>query len=148
MRASSIDSGRLRRRVEASTGLPPDRAHEALIVVLAELGEALTWGEARNVAELLPRDLGQAMRDAANGQGNNRYSLESFLRLTGERLGSDPEATRVEVRAVLSALRAELPADRFAAIVEELPNHTELLGGDAPGRVQPEEGAPGAAPRS
>jgi hypothetical protein len=72
--------------------------------------------------------------------GSNRYSPEMFLRIIAERLGSDPAGAEVRVVAVLLTLRDLLPGDRFAAIVEELPNHGAAAG-RAGGRTKPSRGA-------
>ena len=122
------------------TGLTREEAREAVMVVAGELGEALTWGEAVNVADQLSGGPARALRaGASTAGGSNRYSQEMFLRITAERLGTDTGGAEVRVVAFLLTLRDLLPGDRFAAIVEELPNHGALLGGPVDGRNQPGE---------
>jgi hypothetical protein len=135
-----VDESALVDGVVRRTGLSQEEARKAVMVVASELGEALTWGEAFNVADGLSGRPARAMRAAApTTGGSNRYSPEMFLRIIAERLGSDPAGAEVRVVAVLLTLRDLLPGDRFAAIVEELPNHGALLGGPVAGRNHPEE---------
>lgn len=140
MSRSGVDEKALVEGVIRRTGLSRDDAREAATVVAGELGEALTWGEAVNVADQLSGRPARAMRaSAATTGGSNRYSPEMFLRIIGERLGTDAAGAEVRVVAVLLTLKELLPGDRFAAIVEELPNHGALLGGPVGGRNQPDE---------
>ncbi len=135
-----VDEKALLDGIVRRTGLSRDEARQAATVIAGELGEALTWGEASNVADRLSGEPARAMRDAAaTTGGSNRYSPEMFLRIIGERLGTDTAGAEVRVVAVLLALRELLPRDRFAAIVEELPNHGALLGGPVEGRARPDE---------
>lgn len=145
MNRGLVEERELTAGVVRRTGLTPEESKAAVMVVAGELGQALTWGEAFNVADRLAGDPGRAMRAAASTTGGaNRYSPQMFLRIVGERLGIDPGAAEVRVVAVLLTLKDLLPGDRFAAIVEELPNHEALLGGPAPGRNQPDEPPTGA----
>lgn len=140
MSRRTIDESALVDGVVRRTGLPREEARQAATVIAGELGEALTWGEAYNVAGQLSGGPARAMRAAAaTTGGSNKYSPEMFLRIIGERLGTDVGGAEVRVVAVLLSLRELLPADRFAAIVEELPNHGGLMGGPVEGRSQPDE---------
>ena len=134
-----VDESALVDGVVRRTGLSQDEARRAVNMVAAELGQALTWGEAFNVADQLSGAPARAMRAAAPSTGgSNRYSPQMFLRILAERLGTDPGGAEVRVVAVLLTLRDLLPGDRFAAIVEELPNHETLLGGPVGGRDVPD----------
>ena len=115
------------RRVGELTDLSDPVAHPALVAVLAELGGALTWGEAQNLAERLPPSLAAGIRARAVEPGVSRYSAENFVRLVAEDLGVPQEEARRRTRAVLRALRDQLPQDRFHAVVEELPTFAPLL---------------------
>ena len=140
MARNPIDESALVKGVVRRTGLSPHAAQAALMAVASELGQALTWGEASNVADQLSGAPARAMRTAApTTGGGNRYSPEMFLRIIAERLGTDAGGAEVRVVAVLLSLRDLLPSDRFAAIVEELPNHAALLGGPMKGRNHPDE---------
>lgn len=140
MTRSVVDEEALVDGVVRRTGLSREDARKAATVVAGELGEALTWGEAFNVADQLSGAPRRAMRAGApTTGGSNKYSSEMFLRVVGERLGTDAAAAEVRVVAVLLTLRDLLPRDRFAAILEELPNHGALLGGPVGGRHQPDE---------
>lgn len=128
------------------SGLSREEARTAVRVVAGELGEALTWGEAFNLADRLAGAPGRAVRAAAPTTGGcNRYSRGSFVRGIGERLRIDPGAAEVRTVSVLLTLKELLPGDRFAAIVEELPNHEALLGGPVQGRNRPDEPPAGRA---
>jgi uncharacterized protein (DUF2267 family) len=140
MARNVIDESALVDGVVRRTGLSPEDAQAAVMAVASELGEALTWGEAYNVADQLSGGPARAMRAAApTTGGGNRYSPEMFLRIIAERLGTDAGGAEVRAVAVLLSLRDLLPSDRFAAIVEELPNHAALLGGPVRGRDHPGE---------
>lgn len=140
MSRSVVDENAIVDGVVRRTGLSREEARQVTTVVAGELGEALTWGEAFNVADQLSGRPARAMRSAASTTGgSNKYSPEMFLRIIGERLGCDAAGAEVRVVAVLLTLRDLLPRDRFAAIVEELPNHEALLGGPVGSRNQPEE---------
>lgn len=132
------------------TGLSREEARQAAMVIAGELGEALTWGEAFNVADELSGAPRRVMRAAApTTGGSNRYSADMFLRIIAERLGTGQDGAEVRATAVLLTLRDLLPRDRFAAILEELPNHEALLGGPVQGRDQPDlpaAGGPGSRP--
>jgi uncharacterized protein (DUF2267 family) len=117
----------LTRRVGELGDLSDAAAHPTLMAVLAELGGALTWGEAQNLAEQLPPPLGAGIRARALEPGVSRYSPQSFVRLVAEDLGVSEEEGRERVRAVLAALRDQLNPDRFHALVEELPTFAPLL---------------------
>lgn len=145
MSRNVVDEKALVEGVVRRTGLSHREAREAATVVAGELGEALTWGEAFNVADQLSGRPSRALREAApTTGGSNKYSPEMFLRIVGERLGTDVGGAEVRVVAVLLTLRDLLPRDRFAAITEELPNHEALLGGPVGGRNQPDEPPPAA----
>lgn len=145
MSRSAVDEKALVDGVVRRTGLSREEARRAATVVAGELGQALTWGEAFNVADELSGRPARAMREAApTTGGSNKYSPEMFLRIIGERLGTDIGGAEVRVVAVLLTLREVLPGDRFAAIVEELPNHGALLGGPMEGRNQPDESPTGS----
>lgn len=116
------------RGVGEVAGIPDSDAHSALVAVLAELGGALTWGEAQNLAEHLPRPLDAGIRARALEPGGSRYSSESFVRLVSEDLRVPVQEGRRQTRAVLEALRDHLPPDRFHALTEELPTFAPLLG--------------------
>lgn len=116
------------RRVSKLAGLPDSAAHSTLVAVLAELGGALTWGEAQNLAEQLPPPLAAGIRARALEPGGARYSPEGFVRLVSEDLRVSGEEGRRRTRAVLDALRDQLQPDRFHALVEELPTFAPLLG--------------------
>ena len=116
------------RRVGELARLPDADAHATLVAVLAELGGALTWGEAQNLAERLPSPLAAGIRARALEPGVSRYSPETFVRLVSEDLDVPVEEGRRRTRSVLEALRDELHAERFHALVEELPTFAPLLG--------------------
>ena len=140
MSRSDVDESAIVEGVVRRTGLSREEARQAATVVAGELGQALTWGEAVNVADHMSGPPARAMREAApTTGGSNRYSPQMFLRIVGERLGTDSAGAEVRVVAVLLTLKELLPGDRFAAILEELPNHEALLGGPLGGRNQPDE---------
>jgi uncharacterized protein (DUF2267 family) len=115
-------------RVVNLAGLPDDAAYATVVAVLAELGGALTWGEAQNLAERLPRPLDAGIRARALEPGVSRYSSENFVRLVSEDLRIPVDEGRRRTRAVLEALRDHLHPDRVHALVEELPTFAPLLG--------------------
>lgn len=145
MARNVVDESALVEGVVRRTGLSREEALSAVVVVAGELGEALTWGEAANVADELSGRPARAMRASATTTGgSNKYSPAMFLQIIAERLGTDRGGAEVRVVAVLLTLRDLLPGDRFAAIVEELPNHGALLGGPVDGRNHPDEPATGS----
>ncbi len=135
-----VDESALVDGVVRRSGLSREEARNAVMVVSSELGQALSWGEAANVADELSGEPARAMRAAApTTGGSNRYSPQMFVRVVAEQLGTDPGGAEVRVVAVLLTLRDLLPRDRFAAMVEELPKYGTLLGGPLEGRHRPDE---------
>lgn len=116
------------RRVGEVAGLPDSAAHSTLVAVLAEIGGALTWGEAQNLAGQLPPPLAAGIRARSLEPGVARYSPQGFVRLVSEDLRVPEEEGRRRTGAVLEALRDRLHSDRFHALVEELPTFAPLLG--------------------
>ena len=112
--------------VEREAQLPREQAERALRATLKTLGERLSGGEARDLAEDLPASVAAELHD---GERAEPFDIGEFLRRVGEREGVGDDEARAHARAVFAALgfvirpqeirdmAAQLPKD-YAPLVE------------------------------
>lgn len=122
-----IPSAALVDRVAGAAALSPAEAEATLGVVTGDLGICLTWGEAQNLADLLPEPYASQIRTRSLAPGGPRYSPTTFVVAVAEQLGVGPADAERRTRAVLETLRALLPPHRFQQLEEELTRFSRLL---------------------
>jgi uncharacterized protein (DUF2267 family) len=106
------------RTVQDAADLDREPAEQAAHVVLQTLGERLSGGEARDLAEQLPPELAAWL--AAEGRAEP-FDLEEFLRRVAEREQVDLKAAERHARAVLLALGRTVSAEEIRDMASELP---------------------------
>jgi uncharacterized protein (DUF2267 family) len=104
--------------VEREARLPPDQAERALRATLKTLGERLSGGEARDLAEELPASVADELHD---GEQAERFGLDEFLRRVAEREGVSQDEARAHARAVFDALGFVVQPKELHDIASELP---------------------------
>jgi uncharacterized protein (DUF2267 family) len=112
--------------VQREAHLPPEQAERALRATLKTLGERLSGGEARDLADDLPESVAAELSD---GERAEPFDIGEFLRRVGEREGVSKDEARAHARAVFAALgfvvrpaelrdmAAQLPKD-YAPLLE------------------------------
>jgi uncharacterized protein (DUF2267 family) len=114
----------IQHRAEASR----EEAERAAGVTLATLAERLSAGEARDIAEQLPRDLGSWLADA---DGAEPFHADEFLRRIAQREGVDLDTAERHARAVFTALGRAVKHQELEDMATELPKDFEPLIADA-----------------
>lgn len=105
-----------------------DEAERSAANLAEELGGCLTWGEAQNLAEGLPRPIAIRLREGSFNTAMARFSPRSFVSRVAELDGVSFEEGRRRVVAFLSVLAEHLPVTRLEHLREELVAwETELL---------------------
>jgi uncharacterized protein (DUF2267 family) len=95
-----------------------EKAERATASTLSTLAERLSAGEARDLAEELPGDLGRWL---ASADGAEPFHADEFLRRVAEREDVDIETAERHARAVFAALGRTVSADELADMAAELP---------------------------
>jgi uncharacterized protein (DUF2267 family) len=108
-------------------------AERSLPHIAFELGGCLTWVEAQNIADELPRPLAGAVREGAFGTAMARFSGPAFVARVAERDGLSLDESRRRVSAFLSLLREQLPGADVAHLDGELARWRPELAGPAAG---------------
>jgi hypothetical protein len=114
-----------------------EEAERSAAGLAAELGGTLTWGEAQNLAGLLPAPLAAPMSRASYGTSMSRFSPPALIDRVAETDGVSREEARRRLGAFLSALTERLPSSRLRQLGEELDRYGGLIerpeerGGDA-----------------
>lgn len=122
-----IPENELLERLRQAASLSAEEADATLGVVVGDLGICLTWGEAQNLADLLPEPYASGVRTRSLAPGGPRYSPTTFVVAVAEQLGVGPAEAERRTRGVLDTLRALLPPRRFRQLEEELVSFTRLL---------------------
>lgn len=104
--------------VEQLAEVGRDRALLATRATLQTLGERISGGEARDLAEQLPDGLAPWIGAESRAQP---FGIDEFLRRVGERESVDPETAARHARAVFAALERAVGEDEFDDMVSELP---------------------------
>jgi uncharacterized protein (DUF2267 family) len=113
-----MDSDSFITTVARFAGIGQEEAERAARATLQTLAERIAEGEARDLAEQLPPELGPWL---ATTSGAEPFDVDEFLRRIAEREGVDPEDAERRAKAVFAALGAALSADEFADLTAELP---------------------------
>jgi uncharacterized protein (DUF2267 family) len=105
--------------VEQTAGIPEDDAKKATRAVLRTLGERLSGGEAQDIAEELPEDLGSWIVDGDQAQA---FDLDEFIRRVADREGVVEDVAQRHARGVFAALGRFVSPDELHDMASELPN--------------------------
>jgi uncharacterized protein (DUF2267 family) len=121
--------------IEQLAGIPWIRAERAARATLETLGERITGGQARRLAEDLPVELRMWLTTgsdggARHGEEAQRFDVSEFVRRVAEREEVDPETARQHAQAVFVGLARLVRGDEMARLAAQLPSEygEELLG--------------------
>jgi uncharacterized protein (DUF2267 family) len=104
--------------VEQLAGIGREPAMRATQATLETLGERISSGEARDIAEQLPPELAPWIAGTGNAEP---FDVDEFLRRVADREGVDVETAERHAGAVFEALRRTIPANEYADMQAELP---------------------------
>lgn len=103
-----------------------DVAHDAAMATLATLGEALTGGQAADIATYLPAEFKGLLTESDLGTAVS-YSTDEFIAQVAQREGIEGADAEMHVQAVLSVV-AEAASDReLGNTTKQLPDEFEPL---------------------
>jgi uncharacterized protein (DUF2267 family) len=105
------------RLVEVEGGLPEEEARQAIRATLATLGERLSGGEARDIAQQLPEETRALLLDGEDAQG---FGVDEFLRRVAEREHVLEPAAERHALAVFAALGRVVSRDELKDMASEL----------------------------
>ena len=97
-----------------------DEAELSAAHVAEELGGCLTWGEAQNLAEGLPKPIATMLRNGSFNTAMARFSPRSFESRVAELDGVSFAEGRRRVIAFLNVLAEHLPTTRLEHLRQEL----------------------------
>jgi uncharacterized protein (DUF2267 family) len=103
----------------------PEEARRAIIATLETLGERISGGESSDLAEQLPEELKEPLRQAS--EDNEEFSLDEFLKRVGERENIDTDEAREHVSAVMTVLKEAVSGGELDNIRAQLPQEFEPL---------------------
>jgi uncharacterized protein (DUF2267 family) len=110
--------------VEEHAAIPRERAEQAVRATLQTLGERISGGEARDVAQQLPDELRPLLHDG----DAQAFGVEEFLERVANREGVPVPTAHRHARAVFRALGHAVPPTELADVASELPKeYDELL---------------------
>jgi uncharacterized protein (DUF2267 family) len=131
------DYERFIQTVQHAADLGWEPAERATAAVLETLAERLSAGEARDLAEQLPPQLGAWLATDSGAEG---FEVDEFLRRVAEREEVDLETAERHVRAVFLAISRAVTPQEFDDMVAELPKtFARLLPRGEPVEVMPAE---------
>jgi uncharacterized protein (DUF2267 family) len=105
-------------------GVHYDDAERATSATLQTLAERISGGEARDIAEQLPRRLRPLLSDGDLAEG---FGVHEFLRRVGEREGVREPTAEEHARAVLIAVGRSVDGREFEDMAAQLPKEFEPL---------------------
>jgi uncharacterized protein (DUF2267 family) len=117
-REPPVDYERFLGFVQEAAGVEREQAERATRAVLQTLGERLSAGQARHLAEALAPELGPWL---GSDSGAEPFDAEEFIRRVSKREDVDPETAARHARAVLVALSRSVSTDELDDMVAELP---------------------------
>jgi uncharacterized protein (DUF2267 family) len=110
--------------IEQKAGIGWEKAERAAHATLSVLAERLSAGEARDIAEQLPGDLGRWL---ASPNGAEPFNADEFLRRVAEREELDLATAERHAQAVFAALGRAVSPDELEDMSAELPQDFEPL---------------------
>lgn len=105
--------------VEREARLSEDEAERAVRATLKTLGERLSGGEARELAEQLPE---WAASEVIGGERAESFDCDEFLRRVADREGVDKDEARRHAHAVFSALGFVVEPKELRDVAAQLGN--------------------------
>ncbi|MEA2296418.1 MAG: hypothetical protein QOE86_4057 [Solirubrobacteraceae bacterium] len=130
--------------VEREAGVSRAEAERAVRAALQTLGERLSAGQARDIAEQLPLELREVL---ANDSKAQPFDAATFLRRVAEREGTDVATAERHSRAVFAALGRAVSYDELSDMAAELPKDFAglLAAAEPPPEAEPDRPPPLAA---
>jgi uncharacterized protein (DUF2267 family) len=110
------------RAVADRTGFSREEAADITRAALEGLGDQLSDGEARRLAEDLPGLAEQVTVRRRRRKEAHPVRLVDFIRQLGQRTGMSEDDARAGAAAVLAVLRDELSADGYRHLTGQLPD--------------------------
>jgi uncharacterized protein (DUF2267 family) len=107
--------------VAGRVGVSADQAATVTRAVLATLAERISGGEADDIANQLPGQLGQHLRRPPGCGNAEAFTLGEFVRRVSERAGVDQSMATAGVPAVLTTLFEAVTGDEFKDMLSQLP---------------------------
>jgi uncharacterized protein (DUF2267 family) len=104
--------------VEEEGGIPEDDARNAVRATLVTLGERLSGGEARDIAEQLPSEIRPLL--TLDGEESQGFGVDEFLRRVAEREHVLEPAAEQHAAAVFAALGRVVSQDEIDDMAAEL----------------------------
>jgi uncharacterized protein (DUF2267 family) len=117
------------------------KAERAARATLETLGERISGGEARRLAEDLPPEIREWL--LSDGEEAGRFDVDEFVRRVAEREGVEPETARHHAQAAFIALSRLARGEEVAQVIAQLPDEYKPLVQEATRRKR-EAGAPEA----
>lgn len=114
-------------------------AEQATRATLETLGERLSEGAAQNLAAQLPHEIGEHLRRAASGRGE-QLDLDDFFARVTERSGTgvDEPAAVFHARCVLEVVDEATTGDLMGKMRAQLPaEYDRLFSAGSTGRMPP-----------
>jgi uncharacterized protein (DUF2267 family) len=117
------------RRVAERAERDEQGARQATAAVFETLAERVAAGEVEDLAEHLPTELKQLLKDAEHHTPPTarRMSLEQFVEQVAQREHSSPARARQDARAVLVTLHEAVGDDEFFDLTSQLPQEYDQL---------------------
>src|SRR4051794_30804737 len=126
----SIDYTGFLSLIEREAGVSRSDAERAARATLQTLGERLSSGQARDIADQLPPELGEVLANDSNAQP---LDAEEFVRRFAQREDTDVVTAERHARAVFAALGRAVTPDELADMASELPkDFAQLLANAQP----------------
>ena len=105
--------------VARRSGVPPSQAEVLTRATLQTLAERLTAGEARDLAEQLPRELRDDLRQAQGGA--EPFGLAEFIERVSTRAGVAASLVDKSLPAVFKTICKDVTSDEFDDVLAQLP---------------------------
>jgi uncharacterized protein (DUF2267 family) len=129
--------------IQQKAGISWDEAERAARATLLTLGERLSSGQARDIANDLPDELGAWLRQP--GGDSQGFGVIEFVRRVADREDVDTDTAERHARAAFIALARLVRGDEIEDLAAELPKEYATLLGDAMQRSR-DPAAPEALP--
>jgi uncharacterized protein (DUF2267 family) len=116
--------------IEQRAGISWVKAERAARATLETLGERISAGEVRKLAEDVPFQIRMWLSSAADERAES-FESDEFVRRVAEREQVDPETAQAHARAVLIALSRLVRGEEIANLEHQLSHDYQRLLGDA-----------------
>ncbi|MBD1913987.1 MULTISPECIES: DUF2267 domain-containing protein [unclassified Leptolyngbya] len=108
-------------------------AEQATRATLETIAERIVGNEASQLADQLPKELGQYLR-GHEGENGGFFSLKEFYERVSQKAGIDPVAAALQVRAIFMVLNEAVTPGEFADVRANFSDdYSELFA--TPGKV-------------